>query len=77
MLRCFATFCWEAPRACCSSVTVASAFAQAVQQLDRYRLGQHAEALSDQLDELVGERVGNRCLDDIGAKGSTNPRLCS
>ena len=35
------------------------AIAQPVEQLDPHRLAEHAEALRDELDQRLGERVGD------------------
>ena len=48
------------------------AVAEAIQELDPHRFGEHAEPLRDQLDEGVGERM----LKGGGADmGSTIPQL--
>ena len=61
--RCLETFCCEAPVRLLELADGRVAVAQAVEQLDAHRLAEHAEALGDELDERLGERVGDeRCL---------------
>ena len=55
--RCLETFCWVVPTTRGQLEHRRLAFAQPVEELDPRRLGERAEALGDQLDQLVGERV--------------------